>query len=931
MTNEQLDKELKKLKKKLCCIKSDPLYFDTFGDFPVVGKVDYLYIDKATNSIYLWDGVAYQSSGGGDNWGTQVVEHDQSLAGSGTSGDPLNVNLSTFPNQGIVRFGDGIYTPSQIRNGLVSGGIVTWLGTGFQYNVSPAVYYINGVLYNSPSTNITLDPSDVTNNRFDVFVLTTSSTADKVTGTPAVSPEKPATNSGTQLEISFVLVFANTTTPFPVQDYIYREGVEWIPSFNSANIVQTTNNPLNGVNTIEGTNVVSGNTVTFTRGSITTTSNFSALILNIRSKATWGSNRTLTLRFRNGVTNIANVVTITRNSPYGFNSSTTGAYQRVVIPILDFGLIASDIIDRLVITASGSGGTQGFFIDDIEFQGQASTSVITSTGTTDNVGVFYVSKNYTGIGAAMYDNGVSMSSVSSTNTGFMNQLQSARMGDPNKAYPDPYAAGRAANFAIANGIITRALVVVNGGNSWTYGSQTASNNGDTLGNSATPTVADIGLLTGNSLMRNNIDFYFHPNSTMINICRNQQLLLGLNTNTSNTAWKSGIYGYGTFIAIYGTNNGLSQRMFQIGNGNGEMTVEADTIIAQRAWLFVNGGESPALLKFKAKKVITDGTGSLLFYAPATPLATEATSQSSIILDVDAIYKGQKYFPYPSTPVVSGANWRGIFETSAASTNTSTRERVITANIKQCFVHDTSVWLISDGNTTALEKNLVLNVNIDRLKQECNVAKTGTLFRGGIHIALTPTTGIKINKHFNVNIGVAEVEEALTSCSNYSPLSASSTNNSLTVKIGSILKTGSATNLAANYIFGIPSTSAGSAGQAMRTIIECGYALSNVGPVFKSEEYPFQGNTFYKNNMIIKGTFKTSDGSPVISDTLTTSGNTGVILDNVTFITSGANSINSTTAGDIYYSKDSYSNVAVNLANVTVNGVYNVDTNLTNFL
>lgn len=49
--------EIERLYNKICC-KSNKFY-DTFGDFPETGKVNTLYIDKATVTIYIWDGEAY--------------------------------------------------------------------------------------------------------------------------------------------------------------------------------------------------------------------------------------------------------------------------------------------------------------------------------------------------------------------------------------------------------------------------------------------------------------------------------------------------------------------------------------------------------------------------------------------------------------------------------------------------------------------------------------------------------------------------------------------------------------------------------------------------------------------------------------------------------------------------------------------------------
>ena len=40
------------------------LYFDTFSAFPSTGTVDIIYVDRSTNSMYDWNGYAYQVYGG---------------------------------------------------------------------------------------------------------------------------------------------------------------------------------------------------------------------------------------------------------------------------------------------------------------------------------------------------------------------------------------------------------------------------------------------------------------------------------------------------------------------------------------------------------------------------------------------------------------------------------------------------------------------------------------------------------------------------------------------------------------------------------------------------------------------------------------------------------------------------------------------------
>ena len=90
--------------------------------------------------------------------------------------------------------------PQSQQNSCISGCTVTWV-ENYDYEVAESYYYINGVLYHSPVTTVTLPASDPTDDRIDLFVLTTSNTASSVTGTPATPPAAPAVDPALQLEI----------------------------------------------------------------------------------------------------------------------------------------------------------------------------------------------------------------------------------------------------------------------------------------------------------------------------------------------------------------------------------------------------------------------------------------------------------------------------------------------------------------------------------------------------------------------------------------------------------------------------------------------------------------------------------------------------------------------------------------------------------
>lgn len=104
---------------------------------------------------------------------TQTVR----LNNNGSFANPLQAHVQISQQQGnaLDTLPDGIYVPSMIQNGIISGLRVVW-ETGLTYTVTAGTYAINGIVYNSPETSITLDNADPSLNRFDGFVATTSST-----------------------------------------------------------------------------------------------------------------------------------------------------------------------------------------------------------------------------------------------------------------------------------------------------------------------------------------------------------------------------------------------------------------------------------------------------------------------------------------------------------------------------------------------------------------------------------------------------------------------------------------------------------------------------------------------------------------------------------------------------------------------------------
>lgn len=176
----------------------------------------------------IYDGTNFQLIGGSSFSLNTLNTNTIHLFGTGTVLDPLyaETQISGQPNNGVIALQDGLYVANIIQSGVVYGGIVTWLGD-YDFNISAAGYYINGIFYTSPSTDVTLSPADPTDDRIDTFIVDITGTASVLEGTPSANPSQAPLDPATQLELSFVIVQAGSTDPGITVDCIYLENTEW--------------------------------------------------------------------------------------------------------------------------------------------------------------------------------------------------------------------------------------------------------------------------------------------------------------------------------------------------------------------------------------------------------------------------------------------------------------------------------------------------------------------------------------------------------------------------------------------------------------------------------------------------------------------------------------------------------------------------------
>ncbi len=298
----------------------------------------------------------------------------------------INSNFSGDGSTFLNSAGSFVAIPAAGITGsqIITGGGVAWTGTGLVYTVSAATYVINGTQYSSPQTNLTLSAADPTFARIDIFALTTSNTAVVIQGTAASPALAPDVDPVTKLFDTFTSIPAGATTPTVTTENIYLENTEYTSSTNSAGTINlaSTNNPFAGTKDIEGTATANGNFFTLVKPSGNLNlSSYTSLVIQLRSKAAWANQKSLSVFWQSGSTTVGSAVAI-KNGVLGFDSTNTTGYQQIVIPASAFNTAATTV-DRLRIAVAGGGSSIGWYIDNIVLQAAAGGGGGGGTGTGD--------------------------------------------------------------------------------------------------------------------------------------------------------------------------------------------------------------------------------------------------------------------------------------------------------------------------------------------------------------------------------------------------------------------------------------------------------------------------------------------------------------------------------------------------------------------
>jgi hypothetical protein len=245
-------------------------------------------------------------------------------------------------------------------NHIISGGVVTYSGSGLTYLVSSCQYIIGGVYYTSPATTITLDPADATNPRIDLFAVDTNSVALKITGIAASTPITPQVDPASQLALTTgITLNPNDTVPTgTTSTLIYDENTEWTTGGTATVDFNNTAQPYHGTKDAYVSSYSKGSTLTFTT-TTQTVDNSKTLRAFIRLN---NSNYSFQFQFFNGTTAVSNIITAS------VNNSLFGSYQNVSIPLSSFTW-SGTAYDKIIISMTGHGATGTYYIDYISLEG----------------------------------------------------------------------------------------------------------------------------------------------------------------------------------------------------------------------------------------------------------------------------------------------------------------------------------------------------------------------------------------------------------------------------------------------------------------------------------------------------------------------------------------------------------------------------------
>lgn len=286
-----------------------------------------------------------------------------------------DTDLANNANWQLINNSAGIGGVSE-PDAILSGGIVTWTGTGLNFQLSKTVFRYIQQLYTIAAV-FTLDPGDALP-RFDMPVLTLNAGVPQLIvlkGVASANPAVPSHDPSVHLPLQPILIAANATTPDVTQGIIYNEnGVgEWIPvaAVGTTIDADNTEDPSTGTKAIKVTNISNNDTITFPAPASINLTEFETLSFDIKLREKMINRENIYLQWMAGGVAASSQVLVSL-------AKDSLTYQNIGIALNEF-LVCAKSIDALQIRWSRSGGDAdhpGFFLDNVKIESGIAAPIV---------------------------------------------------------------------------------------------------------------------------------------------------------------------------------------------------------------------------------------------------------------------------------------------------------------------------------------------------------------------------------------------------------------------------------------------------------------------------------------------------------------------------------------------------------------------------
>ena len=323
-----------------------------YGSTPTLNGVNRpnahpLYYKTTDSSLYLYSGNQWIRVGGG-NGNKDTVLLDEGLG----------VRFDSLGYQHIFAIHPDGY----------EGGIVTYSGTGFDFNVSPITLYLRNEVFLFPETTLTLSAPN-SQPRYDIFGVDSLGAFVK-SGDTSDLPLEPQVGIDSFALTKAFLISPGDTVPSGIDDISVYDETGTSPEFiasTSGTITTDLVNPDNPYHLSKAIyvskysnnsrfNFLSASQITIDDGQIIT----GYIYINSAISA-------LNFRLYNSGTAVSNNIKITNG--YGLNTVLLNQYQKFSIPLSAFTM-SGTAFNTIRITNSGNdnSGAGGYYLDYLQFQ-----------------------------------------------------------------------------------------------------------------------------------------------------------------------------------------------------------------------------------------------------------------------------------------------------------------------------------------------------------------------------------------------------------------------------------------------------------------------------------------------------------------------------------------------------------------------------------